>query len=501
TSQGLAGPLGKAFTTQGGKVAMGQVRDTNKRDGIDHFTRLSREDKQRIHEASVGILERIGVRLYLEEAVRLLQSAGATVTRDSRVRIPADLVKWALDVVPKSVTLYDRGGEPAMKLQGERCYYGPGSDCLNIIDHRTAQLRKPVISDVAAGARLCDGLRNVDFVMSMVLPTDVDETIADIYQMEAMFNNTTKPIITVSYETDGLVAAVEMAEAIRGGAAELQEKPLLACYINVISGAVHNEDGLRKLLYLAEKGLPTIYIPGSNAGVTSPATMPGAVALDNAGVLVGLVLSQLKREGTPFIWSAMDGISLDMRTLVSPYAYAERGYMRALAEYYGVPSFAVAGGSDAKMVDQQAGIEAALSILVDSILGGNIIHDLGYLESGRTFSFVHLAICDEIVSWVKGFLTGVEVSEETLALDVIEEVGFDGQYLDTQHTLTHFRDFWYPDLFERATRENWAARGGKSLAERAADRVDDILEKHTPASLPADTIEQLRKIVSTYETK
>jgi trimethylamine--corrinoid protein Co-methyltransferase len=463
--------------------------------GQDQITRLTEEEKSEIHGASLEILERIGVRLHLQEAMDLLKKAGATLTEDNRVRLPRSLVEWALEMTPKHINIYDRNGDLVMPLEGDRCFYGPGSDCLNILDHRTGERRKPVLRDIAEGTRLCDALSNIGFVMSMVLPSDVDQTIADTFQMEAMLVNTSKPIIMVSYETRGLMDAISMVEAVAGGEESLREKPTLACYINVISGAVHNEDGLTKLLYLAEKGLPAIYIPGSNAGVTSPSTMAGAVALDNAGVLAGLVIAQLKREGTPYIWSAMDGISLDMHTMVSPYAYAERGFMRAMAQYYGIPSFSLAGGSDAKLVDQQATIEASLSILVDTLLGGNIIHDLGYLESGLMFSFVQLVICDEIVNWVKGFLKGIEVSEETLALDVIEQVGTQGQYLATDHTLRHFRDFWYPNLIERGNYEDWVKHGSKSLSERATERVERILEEHRPEPLPDDVNSRIRKIV------
>ena len=281
----------------------------------------------------------------------------------------------------------------------------------------------------------------------------------------------------------GLVDAVEMAEVVVGGADALRKKPILTCYINVVSGAVHNEVSLQKLMFLAEKGIPILYIPGSNAGVTSPMTMAGAVALDLAGGLVGLVLSQLKREGTPFIMSGMDPAALDMRTMVSPYAYPERGIIRPLSRRYGIPAFALAGGSDAKVVDQQAAAEAALTILADTLMGGNIVHDLGYLESGLTFSLAQLAICDQIVSWIKAFLKDVEVSEETLALDVIRQVGIEGQYLKTSHTRRHMKDHWYPDLFERGAYNDWKQKGGLSLGERAAERVQKILDEHHPEPL------------------
>jgi trimethylamine--corrinoid protein Co-methyltransferase len=465
------------------------------------FTRLNDEQFQRIHAASLEILERIGVRVYHSEAIELLKRAGASVEDGSLVRLPSHLVEAALQTAPRRVTLYNRNGEPATPLEGDACFFGPGSDCLNLIDHRTNERRKPVLQDVAEGTRLCDALGNIDFVMSMVLPHDVDQTIADTYQAEVMFSNTTKPIILVSYGVNGLVDAVEMAEAILGGPRALREKPLLTCYINVVSGTVHNEECLEKLLYLSGKGLPSIYIPGSNAGVTSPIRMPGAVALDLAGGLLGLVLSQLKREGAPYILSAMDPATLDMRTFASPYAYAERGIMRSVTQRYGLPTFSLSGCTEAKVVDQQAAAEAALTMMADVLMGGNIVHDLGYLESGLTFSFAQLAICDQIVDWVKAFFSPIEVNDETLALDVIAQVGPGGQYLKHKHTRAYFREHWYPDLFERGNYPDWLAKGGMTLAERAAARVQALLREHHPEPLPEDLRARLGEIVRRAEAR
>jgi len=466
------------------------------RPSLSRFTRLSDDQFLEIHSASLEILERIGVRVHNLDAVKMLMKAGAQVTDEDLVRVPSQLVQAALNSAPKKVTLYDRNGNPAMPMEGNACFFGPGSDCLNIIDHRTSMRRRPLMQDVIEGAILCDALPNIDFAMSLVLPVDVDQTLADTHQAAAMFSNTTKPVILVSYELGGLVNAVEMAEAITGSPETLREKPILTCYINVPSGAVHNEESLQKLLFLAGKGLPAIYIPGSNAGVTSPASMAGAVALDNAGGLLGLVLSQLKREGTPYIVSAMDPAALDMRTLVSPYAYPERGIIRSVSQRYGLPSFALSGGSDAKVVDQQAGAEAAFTLLADVLMGGNIIHDLGYLESGLTYSFVQLAICDQIVSWIKAFFKPVEVSSDALALDVVDRVGPEGQYLKSPHTRRHFREHWYPDLFERGNYNDWLEEGGKSLGERAASRVQKILAEHRPEPLPEQVQELLSEIVT-----
>jgi trimethylamine--corrinoid protein Co-methyltransferase len=458
------------------------------------FARLSPDQVRRIHWASLEILERFGAKLHDQDAIDLLRKGGADVNDGNLVRVPSGMVEKAFATAPKRVVLYDRHGKPVMPLEGNRCFYGPGSDCMNLIDHRTGERRKPVLQDVVEGTTLCDALPDIDFVMSMVLPSDVDQVTADVYQMEAMLAHTTKPIIAVTYELRGLVAAVEMAEAVMGSPEALRRTPLVTCYINVVSGVNHNKEALQKLLYLSGKGLPALYIPASTGGVTSPITPAGAVALDNAGVLLGLVLSQLKREGAPYVMTGMQPSPMDMRTMVTPYADPERGIFQAIARFYNLPSFGWGGISDSKAVDQQAAAEAALTLLAESLVGGNLIHDLGYLESGLTFSFAQLVICEEIIGWIEAFLRGIEVSEETLALDVIAQAGSEGHYLNKEHTRQHFREIWYPDLLDRNDYKTWKDKGGKTLGERAAARVEEILREHRPQPLPDKVRRQLRQI-------
>ena len=467
-----------------------------------NFDRLSPEQCQKLHNASLEILARTGVRLYYQEAVDLLKKAGAFVSEGNRVRIPPGLVEKAFSTVPNRITLYDRRGQPALSLEDYRCYYGPGSDCLNIIDHRTGERRKPVLQDVVEGMTVCDALPHVDFVMSMFLPSDVDPMVSDRYQMEVMLSTTTKPIVFVTNEFSGCVDAVEMAEAAAGGAEALQLKPFAACYINVTTGLIHNEEALQKLLFLAEKGLPAMYVPIVIGGLSGPVTPPGSMALINAGVLVGLVLSQLKREGAPFIVPGWGSEGLDMKTLVSPYCSPNpRGLAHAMAHYYNLPSFGLGGCSESKQVDQQAAAEATLTLMAETLGGANLIHDLGYLESGLTGSLAQLVICDEIVGWLGHFMAPVEVNEETLALDLIDEIGPDGQFLDTEHTLTHFREHWYPTVFDRHNYDKWQAAGGKSLAERAAQRVEEILAEHQPEPLPDDVAQAVKAVVRRAEER
>jgi len=466
------------------------------------FRRLSDEQCQKLYWACLEVLERTGVRLYDQEALDLLKQAGVPATDGNRVRIPSGLVEKARGTAPKRVTLCDRHGNRVMPVEGHRSFFGTGSDCLNIIDHRTGERRVPVVQDIADAMIVADALPYIDFVMCMFLPRDVPQPVADRYQMEAMLRYTTKPIMYVTTEFSGCVDAVEMAEAVVGGAEAMRQNPLAACYINVTTGLRHNQEALQKLLYLAGKSLPMAYVPSTQGGVTAPVTPAGAMVVAQAGALVGLVLSQLKREGAPFIMPGWGGNMLDMRTTVQPYADPDKRAMAPdFVHYLGLPMFALAGCSDSKMVDQQAGIEAALTLMTDALCGGNIVHDLGYLESGLTGSLAQLVICDEVLGWIEHFVRGVEINDETLALDLIDEIGPDGQFLDSDHTLKHFRERWYPKLFDRNNYDGWLAKGSTSLGERAAARVASILSEHQPEPLPDDVTRAVHAIVERAEAQ
>jgi len=484
------------------KGSMNNIRANDTSFESAHFGKLSPQQCEKLHNASLEILERTGVRLFELEAVEMLRKAGAFVAEGNRVRIPASLVEKAFNTVPRRVVLCNRLGERVIFLEDHCSFYGPGSDCLHIIDHRTGARRQPKLQDVVEGITVCDALPHIDFVMSLCLPGDVNQAIAERYQMEAMLSSTTKPIVFVTYDFEGCVDAVEMAEAVVGGPEALRQNPLVACYINVTTGLKHNAEALQKLLYLADKGLPAIYVPVVSGGMTGPVTLAGDMAMVNAGVLTGLVLSQLKREGAPFIMPGWGGEALDMRTMVGPYCAPDpQGMAMALAHYYNLPSFGYAGASESKLVDAQAGAEAVMTLLVETLAGANLIHDLGYLESGLTFSLAQLVNCDEIVGWIEHFMAGIEINDETLALDLIDEKGPDGQYMDSEHTFTHFRERWYPRVFERDNYDNWQAHGGKSLAERAAERVSEILAEHKPELLPEDIRDRVNAVVRRAEQK
>jgi len=460
------------------------------------FRKLSDDQIERIHNASLEILDRTGVCLYEQEALDLLQKAGVVVSEENRVRIPPGLVEWALSIAPKRVVLCDRHGRRVMPLERGNVFFGPGSDCPNVLDHRTGERRPSTLEDIVEGIRVCDALPNIDFLMSICVPSDVDPEIADRHQMRAMLMNSTKPILFVTTEFEGCVDVVEMAQLVAGGEEALRRNPICACYINVTSPMRHNAEALRKLLFMAERGLPTTYTPVVLRGVNGPVTAAGAMALANAGELAGLVLAQLKREGTPVILTGGVNDMLDMRTTLDIYAAPENRVMLVeLAHRYGLPIFGLAGASDAKLPDEQAAAEAAFSLILETLCGAQMAHDVGYLEGGMCNSLEQIVICDELINFVKRFMQGLEVSEETLALDVIDEVGPRGDFLGTRHTMQHFKEDWYPELFDRRNFVDWAAAGSKTLRQRARDRVEDILENHRPEPLPGDVQAEIDAVV------
>jgi len=346
-----------------------------------HYTRMGKEECEKIHLASLEILQRVGVDVHDEKARGYLVRGGAKAD-GLRVRIPEYMVTRALSTAPKRITLYDRNGKAAMRAGGYRSYFGGGSDCLNVLDHRTGERHRPTLHDVRDASTVLDALPEIDFVMSAFLPEDVDARIYDRYQMEVMLNNTTKPIVFVTPDFEGCVAAVEMCEIVAGGSQAFQQRPFATCYINVTSGLTANAEALQKCMYLAEKGLPQLYIPLNAGGVNSPVTTAGCMASMNAGILLGIVLSQLVREGAAVAVPGWNGGPYNLQTMVGNYVLAdEQGVPTSMGKYYDLPVFGLGGSTDSKVLDQQSGFEVTLSLMTALLHGANIVHDVGFMDS------------------------------------------------------------------------------------------------------------------------
>jgi trimethylamine--corrinoid protein Co-methyltransferase len=463
------------------------------------YRMLTDAQLDQIHLASLEILRRTGVRVYQAEALAMLREAGCPVSDENLVRFPAAVVENALLYAPSRVVLCDRSGQPRLYLEGHRTYFGTGSDLPNTRDLETGQRRLSLLSDVKNTARLADSLPNLDFIMSMALPSDVPSETSDRRSFLSMLENTLKPLVFTAWDEAGLADIIAMAQLVAGGAEELSLKPFLLAYLEPSSPLRHSEVVLRKMLMMADHGLPFVYAPGPIDGASAPMTPAGALAMANAEVLSGLVITQLRRQGTPFVWGSGSG-PLDMRTMVATYSAPEfMLHCMAMAElahnYYHLPVWGFSGCSDSKLPDMQAGIESALWILWTAISGANLVHDIGYIESGLTCSYEMIVICNEIIGFVRRLMRGIELSPETLALDVIDEVGPGGNYLGTSHTVRHFREAWSPRLFDRRTHQAWVDAGEPSLLKTAQEIARQAIATSPASPLPAETLAALREII------
>lgn len=467
-----------------------------------HFSLFSEGQKEEIHLATLEVLRRTGVRVFSQEAIDLLGKAGCTISEGNRLRIPAHLVEEAIKTAPPSIVTYDRNGEPAMFLESTNVYYGTGSDLPNVIDPYTGQRRPCLKSDIVNAARVCDALPNIDFVMSMALPGDVPIAVSDLHSFEAMVTNSTKPIVYTAHDRRGLSLIIEMAAVVAGDIETLRQKPFLILYAEPSTPLQHSKEAVEKLLLAAGNNLPVAYVPGSATGAGSPVTMAGSIVVANAELLSGLVLAQLKRPGAPCLFGSGAG-PLDMRTMVATYAAPEfmltTSAMAEMGRYYRIPTWGFAGCSDAKIFDQQAALEGAIWSLVAALNGTNLVHDVGYLESGLTCSLEMLVSMDEVIGMIKRLMGDIDLSPTAMALDWIDKVGPGGDYLATDHTLEHYKENWYPTLLDRQNYSQWERKGKQTLEQRANSKVREILVSHRPPELPQVLGEKLMEIVARAE--
>ena len=464
------------------------------------FRVLSDDQIYEIHLASLEILERTGVMVFEKEALTLLRDAGARIEKDERVRIPSYLVENALRTAPKRVTLCGRDGSRKVLLEGNKSYFGVGSDCPNIMDSFTGERRQMTKQDVAITALLCDFLPNIDFHMSLGLVSDVSWKIYDKQQFEAMILNTTKPIVFTAIDRDGMAGIIKMSSLVAGSEENLKKNPFICLYAEPVSPLKHVDTATRKLLYAAEKEIPVIYTPCPMSGATSPATMAGTLAQGNAECLSGLVIHQLKNPGAPFITGGVVSI-MDMKSLILSYGAPELHLLSAaltdITHYYGLPMFGTAGCSDAKVMDQQAAAEASISILMAALSGANLVHDVGFLEYALTGSYEMIVFSDEIIGMVKRILRGIKVSPETIALDIIDKVGPGGNFVGEKHTVENYRNQqWFPYLLDRQSYEDWVSEGKKTMGDRITEEVKKILAKHKPVPLPEKLKTEIHAIAS-----
>jgi trimethylamine--corrinoid protein Co-methyltransferase len=463
------------------------------------FALLADSQLEDLHRGALELLRRTGIRFFHGEALEMLREAGAFVSDANLVKFPARMVEDALASVPGRVVMCDRDGDPAIFLEGSKAFFGTGSDCLNLLDPETGEHRRFTRADIVNGYHLCDALPNIHFVMSIGLPADVEPALSYDVQMALMLEHTTKPLVFVTNDKASCQRAIDMAAAVAGGHGALREQAHILLYSEPSSPLQQSQTAVDKLLLMAEYELPVVHSPGPLMGGTAPITMASGLVMSLAEILSALVLHQLRRPGAPFVFGA--GLHhMDMKAAQICYASPEFQLTKAaiaeLGRWYGMPTWGYAGCSDAKVMDEQAALEAMLSVMMAKFSGANLIHDVGYMESGLTCSYEMIVLTDELIAMMDNLVKGIEVNDDTMMLDELDAVGPGGHFMDTERTLARFRDFWYPSLLDRSIRPQWLDAGATTLGQRLNDRVKEIIKQHQPQPLEMDKKRQVQEILA-----
>lgn len=468
------------------------------------FEILTDQQKEKLIDAAYHIMEEIGMDIHLPKAVELLKKAGCT-TDGIRVFIPREVTKKAVETAPTGIRIYDRNGKEAMLLEGRNSYFGPGPTCPYFYDPQTGERRPATKQDAADAAKVSDALPNIDYVMSLTMVGDRTKVLADLHELDAMVRNSTKPIATWAFNAANMEDMFHLCEAVAGGAEQLRAKPFLIVYSEPTSPLSHSKDALEKLILAAEYHVPCVYTPGMILGGTSPTTIAGSLPQGLAESLTGLVISQLVSPGAPFI-GGTSGSPMDMKTMQTPYGSPECSLLLAASNevmrYLCLPSFDMAGATESKKVDAQAGLECGMEVLISLQSGGNLIHDCGFIDIGMTGSLDHLVFCDEIISMAKRYCAGVEVDDDRIGFDTVKAVGPSGNFLSEEHTFRFFRsEVWEPTLMERRPYDAWEADGKKDTADRVHGKMLTILAEHQPQPLEPEIIEKIDAIIAAAEQR
>jgi trimethylamine--corrinoid protein Co-methyltransferase len=463
------------------------------------FSLLAEDQIDELIRAVFWVMEKVGFTVLHAGAREMLRRAGALVAEE-RVRVPEFVVRGALASAPRGWTLYDRNGARAIDVEGRKSYYGTSTASPNTKDALTGEVRPTRVADIALAARVADALEHIDWVMPMGSCQDVPARAAELYEFHAAVTNTVKPIVFLSYSPRGAELVFEMAAAVAGGRAALREKPFIVLYPESISPLTFPAEVVDRMFAAADWGLPQMMGPSIQPGATGPVTLAGAVVQGMAESLMGVVLAQLRRPGCP-VGAGCNFAIMDMATGLTAIAAPEMSVGLAaqaeVARRFGLPTWGLAGCTDAKVVDAQAGAESAFGILAQGLAGLNLIHDVGYMDNAMVCSVAQLLLGNEIIGMTKRFLRPFAVDAEAIGREVIAAVGPGGNFIEQKHTFDHFRrELYRPKLFTRQHTTAWLKEGSKDAARRIEEEIRRIEAGHRPAPLADPVRSALERIVT-----
>jgi trimethylamine--corrinoid protein Co-methyltransferase len=457
------------------------------------FEVLSQSEVERIDTASMDILATVGVRVEWQKARDLFREAGATVEDSLQVRIPEKLVRWAVEQAPEQFTLH--GAQPAgssspelhLEIGGDQvCFAGLGTPT-HIIDMDTGQRRSCTMDDVVRHIQLINGCQYIHNSQMDVWPNDIPMTTIHTEAIWAWAHHSHKPFGMGCFGYLPTLDMMRMMAIAAEGKEALRRRPMFFAICSVGSPLQMLQMQLEGLLICADYGQPLAMSPEAIAGATAPVTLAGLLVQQNANILAHITLAQIFRPGTPVLYGTVSTIA-NMRLGTVALGAVETGLITAgaaqLARYYGLPCRSVGASTESKREDLQAGLERTATLLPAVLAGVNFITCGGTLDGTMLESDPLLMLDDELCGAVLRVARGIEVTEDSLALDLIKKVGSSGNYLSEEHTVRRFRrEHFIPELLPREPYEAWEKAGGLTALDHARDRVHEVLAQHQPRQL------------------
>lgn len=456
---------------------------------------LTEDQIKQIHQAVVEVMETVGVRVEHRGALEIYRDGGCRVDFEKQiVQVPEQILNKALQGCPSEFVLYGKTPEYDVHVNTTDVYTIGGSSALTVLDLDGVR-REATLQDLVDLTRLLDALENLHIMHALVVPQDIPQPGFDRILWATVMKNTYRNYYSQGQWGVSIRDQVEMAKVIQGSEAEIRKHPLFTVVICLMSPLVHTAERVDELIECARYGIPLYIEVDSMLGGTTPMTIAGTLVEECANVLTGIVLAQLVNPGNPCIFSIASGL-MNMANGDYSGGAPETGLLHAataqMSHFYNLP-FQGGTGIDSTLPDAQAGYERALQVLTNALAGTNFVHlSIGMMEQMLLASYEQAVIDDEILGAAFRIVEGVEVTKDTIALDVIREVGPGGNFLAHDHTVRYMRPHtWFPKITNREQWTPWMAAGGKDMRQRANERARKILAEHHPKPL---TDEQEREI-------
>ena len=463
---------------------------------------LSDADVQKIHTAALDALETIGLADAPPSGVEILTKAGAIQGDDGRIRFPRALVEDMLSKARREITLFSRDAKNDLTLSGNRVHYGTAGAAVHIVDVHGNQYRECTVQDLYDAARIVDKLDNVHFLQRPMVCRDItDNYEMDLNTIYACTSGTTKHIGTSFTDPSFMPGAFEMLYEIAGGEANYRERPFVSnsnCF--VVPPMKFATESCEVMEACIRGGMPVLLLSAGMAGATAPSTIAGAITQAVAECLAGLVYVNAIAPGHPAIFGTWP-FGLDLRTGAMSVGSGEQALLSAgcaqMHKFYDLPGGAVGGASDSKMPDMQAGAEQMCSNVMAGLSGLNMVYEAAGMHASLLgFCLESLILSDDIIGQALRCVRGIEVNDETLALDQMAQVcmGGPGHYLGTDQTLSRMQsDYVYPALGDRTSPKEWVELEKPNLLVKATKRKEAILSERSAASFTPELDAKLRQ--------